>query len=113
MSFLLADSIPYIDAERLTVLAIAAVAVAGLLAGLLYKAGAAIVLSFVAMLVTLATTLAQGWLFWQSALAAFGLMMLLQIGYLAGVALGIAAQKLRSVSAFRSVAALFKRNTAG
>jgi hypothetical protein len=114
MSFQLANTIPSVEAEQVMVLAVAAVVAAGIAAGLFYRAGAAIALSLAVLLVTFFTTLSQGWPFWSSVLAAFGLMVALQISYLAGVAIAVGLQKARAASSVRStLSALFKRNEAG
>jgi hypothetical protein len=113
MSLQLADFLPPAGSVQMTMLAIATIATAGIVAGLLYRAGAAVALSFIALFVTLIATLNQGWPFWRSALAAFGLMALLQLSYLVGVAFAVGMQRARSTNGVRStLSALFRRNVA-
>lgn len=113
MSFQMADLIPSVGAENAVALAVAAAAAAGIAAGLMYRAGAAVALSFVAMFATLIAALGQGWPFWRSTLAAFGLMVILQVGYLIGVALAVAVQKALAATGVRAaLSSLFKRGAA-
>jgi hypothetical protein len=112
MSYQLAEMIPSVGAEQVTVmlLAIAVVAAAGIAAGLFYKAGAALALSFAVLFATLIATLGQGWHFWHSMLAAFGLMVVLQLSYLLGAALAIGIVRAKAADGVRStLSALFKR----
>lgn len=113
MSFQMADLIPLVGAENAVVLSVAAAAAAGIAAGLMYRAGAAVVLSFVALFATLIAALGQGWPFWRSGLAAFGLMVVLQVGYLVGVAVAVAVQRAMAATGVRAtLSALFKRGAA-
>ena len=113
MSFQMADLIPSVGTEHAMAFAIAAAAAAGIAAGLLYRAGAAVTLSFVALFATLIAALGQGWPFWRSGLAAFGLMVVLQFGYFVGVALVVAVQRARAATGVRAtLSSLFKRGAA-
>jgi hypothetical protein len=112
--FLLADLFPAVNENSVAALAIVVVVAAGFFAGLLYRVGAAVALSFVTLLATFIGTLNQGWPVWASALAAFGLMATLQLGYVGGVGFVIGIQRISAASRLKSLrAALFKRDTAG
>ena len=113
MSFQMADLIPSVGAENAVALAVAAAAAAGIAAGLMYRAGAAVGLSFVAMFATLIAALGQGWPFWRSSLAAFGMMVVLQVGYLIGVAIAVVVQRAMEATGLRAtLSSLFKRGAA-
>lgn len=97
---------------KLIVLAAAAAGIAGFAAGLLYRASAAIILSFVTVASGFVLGSQQGFSFWQSALYAFGLITVLQLGYLAGASLSVTLSRTTARASMRSViASLFKQKT--
>lgn len=98
---------------KLVVLAVAVSGAAGFAAGLLYRAGAVIVLTFVTAATGFFLSSQQGFSVWQSALYAFGLITVLQIGYLAGTSLSVTLARTNTKPTMRSlIASLFKQKTA-
>jgi hypothetical protein len=113
MSFLHGD--PFIAAEgwRIGVWAFAFAGLAGIFSGLLYRAGAAIVLSFVAVIAAIIFSAANGWSIFSILLAAVGVLIALQLGYLLGVATTVMMSKLKATAIVRSlIQSLFKQDTA-
>jgi hypothetical protein len=113
MSFLHGD--PFIAAEgwRIGVWAFAFAGLAGFFAGLLYRAGAVIVLSFAAVIAALVFSIGNGWSIFSVLLAAVGFLIALQLGYLLGVATIVMMSKLKATAIVRSlIQSLFKQDTA-
>jgi hypothetical protein len=106
---------PFIAAEgwRIGVWAFAFAGLAGVFSGLLYRAGAAIVLSFAAVIAALVFSIANGWSVFYILLAAVGILIALQLGYLLGVTTAVMVSRLRARAVFRSlIQSLFKQDTA-
>jgi hypothetical protein len=98
---------------KLVVLAVAVTGVAGFAAGLLYRAGAAIILTFITAATGFFLSSQQGFSFWQSTLYALGLITILQVGYLAGASLAVTLVRTNAKPTMRSlIASLFKQKTA-
>lgn len=87
------------------------VGLAGFLAGLLYRVSALIFLTFITFVAVLALALGQGWPFWSSLLNAFGMIILLQLAYLLGVALAAGGSPVRAALKSR-LQSLFGQDTA-
>lgn len=94
-------------------LAIVAAGAAGFTAGLLYRVGAAVMLTLVTGVMGFFLSSNHGFSSWQSILYAIGLMTILQVGYLLGAALSVTVSRARAKGSVRElVAALFRQNTA-
>jgi hypothetical protein len=113
MSFLQGDLFIASEAWRVGVLAFAFAGLAGFLSGLLYRAGAAIVLSFIALIAAFALSISHGWSLWLCVLYAFGTVTAVQIGYLLGVALTVTHAKVKANARLRArIQSLFRQDTA-
>jgi hypothetical protein len=98
---------------KITLMAVAASGAAGLAAGILYRFGAAVVLTFITAVTGFLLSENQGYGFWQSVLYAFGMITALQICYLVGVALSGNLSRAAAKGSLRgAIAALFKQKTA-
>ncbi len=113
MPLIIEDAMSAVHGWHFILLALIFAFAAGALAGLLYRAGSAILLSFICLIAGMVLSGFFGWPFWQSSLMTFGLIAVLQSGYLAGATLGVVVPKMASKTAFRAfVEGLFKRDTA-
>ncbi|NJM33569.1 MAG: hypothetical protein HC850_01425 [Rhodomicrobium sp.] len=114
MSFLDAELTALLADDALYFAAFASAALAGLAAGLIYRAAAAVILSFICLLFTVVIGIGQGWSFGGSVLMALGMIASLQSGYLIGISLTIKMRNLKGKSPVQWIyGALFKRDTAG
>jgi hypothetical protein len=102
-----------VDGWKVIILAVAAASAAGLAAGILYRFGAAVILTFITAITGFLLSGNQGYGLWQSVLYAFGMITALQICYLVGVALSGNLSRVAAKGSLRSaIAALFKQKTA-
>lgn len=98
---------------KLIAVTFAVAAAAGLGAGFLYRASAAVVLAFVTAATGFFLSSQQGFTFWQSMLYAVGLITALQIGYLIGVSISVTLARAPQKASVRSmITSLFKQMTA-
>jgi phosphotransferase system glucose/maltose/N-acetylglucosamine-specific IIC component len=107
------DVFAFFNEWKTVLLAIAAVGVAGLAAGLFYRVGAAIALALATMISGVYLGIGNGWAVWQSILYAIGLLTVLQLAYLLGAGLSVTASRASSRASLRTfIAGLFKQKTA-
>ncbi len=113
MTFLVAQVAPSVKTANFFEWTFAAASLAGVLAGVIYRAGAALVLSMACALATLISAIGQGWSLLHGVLIGLGLIAATQLGYLLGVGLTVAMQGIKGKAGIRSIySALFKRDTA-
>ena len=89
MPFLI-ELVPALTASWETIAyALIAAAAAGAFAGLLYRAGAVVVLSLVGLIATVIISVSHAWPLVQSLIFGFVLITVLQLGYVLGVTLTV------------------------
>lgn len=114
MPFLIELFPPAEDGWEIVVYAFVIGGAAGIFAGLLYRAGAVVVLSLAGLLATIIISLSHGWSFGRSILFGFALIAVLQLGYLLGVAGAILRSRRKKADAHQPVIdAASERDTAG
>jgi len=96
MSFMQEHLLTFSNSWTISLWIFAIVCLAGLVSGLLYRAGALIVLSLATFAAAVILSLNQGWGFANSAIFAFGLIVGLQFSYFAGVALTVVISRARA-----------------
>jgi hypothetical protein len=114
MSFHLAGLTAWLAGEGLYIWGFAVAGLAGLAAGLMYRAGAVIILSIACVIFAAITGVSQGWTVWGGVLTTAALLAFVQTGYLTGVGLTVRVGSLKGKTAVQWLySALFKRDTAG
>jgi hypothetical protein len=102
------------DGWEVTANALIVANVAGIVAGLLYRAGAIIILSLAGLIAVVIISLTNQWPFIPSLLFGFALLAVLQIGYLLGVGIAVfRAGKKTEDTPHTAINAVSERDTRG
>lgn len=114
MATLMAGLAPLLDGDHILDLAFAVAGGAGLIAGAFYRVAAVIALSFAAVVAVIVIGATQNWHLGRIAIDAFGLLVVVQLGYFLGVIFASTRARLWAAATGRaSWSALFKRDMAG
>ncbi len=84
------------NAEFVLPVALVVAAIAGGITGAFYRAGTAVVASFVTIIAIGVIGAGEGWAFWRIAFVAFTLLTALQAGYVLGAALNLWGEQVLS-----------------